>query len=229
MSIRVPRYVPTFRQLTPSGRLHPTYHLTFPINPESYRLETGRTVEEVSIVGYRDVPRIGSRKLNRLSFTALLPGRYDAALCNYGPTGFPKSTDAYNRLVRWSQGSTADPLYPLRVTVAGFLTDTMVLDSVTTEVRANEELGDIWVTVSLVQWFEVKPKAWSYARPARRPSYGGQAVRYTIVAGDTLWGIAKRHYGSGAEWRRIWERNKPMRSGNPNLIFPGEVILIPKK
>lgn len=228
MTITVPRYVPTFRQLMPSGRFHPTYHLTFPINPDGFTLEAGRTIEEVSIVGYRDIPRIGSRKLDRLSFTALLPGRYDASICNYGPV-IPKSIDAANRLKRWSQGSTADPLYPLRVTIAGWFTDTMVLESVTTEIRGAEERGDIWVTVSLVQWFELKPKAWSYSRPARKPAYGGQAVRYVVQAGDTLWGIAKRHYGSGAEWRRIWERNKPMRSGNPNLIYPGEVILIPKK
>lgn len=223
-----PRLVPTFRQLTATGALHPTYYLTFPINPESYQLEAGRGIEEVPVVGYRDVPRIGSRRLNKLSFTALLPGRYDASLCNYGPT-IPKSVDAEARLRRWSQGSQVDPLYPLRVTIAGFLTDTMVLTELVTEHRANEERGDIWVTVTLVQWFDLKPKAWSYARPARKPAKAGTATRYVIQSGDTLWAIAKKHYGSGAEWRRIWERNKPMRSGNPNLIYPGEVILIPKK
>lgn len=222
-----PRWVCTFRQLTNTGALHPTYYLTFPINPERYTIDAGRGVEELSIVGYRDIPRIGSRRLNKLSFDAWLPGRYDPSICNYSP--IPKSTDAVGRLRRWSQGSSVDALYPLRVTIAGLYTDTMVLTDCVTTTEPNEERGDLHVSLTLVQWFEVKPKAWSYGRPARKPTTSSNAVRYVIKPGDTLWGIAKRHYGSGAEWRRIWDRNKPMRSGNPNLIYPGEVILIPKK
>lgn len=52
---------------------------------------------------------------------------------------------------------------------------------------------------------------------------GGQS--YTIRRGDTLWGIAKSKYGSGGLWSEIWNNNKGnLRSGNPNRIYPGEVI-----
>lgn len=52
---------------------------------------------------------------------------------------------------------------------------------------------------------------------------------YTIVKGDTLSGIAYAAYGVGKRWRDIWEANKnSLRSGNYNLIYPGEVINIPK-
>ena len=51
---------------------------------------------------------------------------------------------------------------------------------------------------------------------------------YTIVKGDTLTHIARAAFGSGREWRRIWKANSSvLRSGDPNLIFPGEVINIP--
>jgi prophage tail gpP-like protein len=51
---------------------------------------------------------------------------------------------------------------------------------------------------------------------------------YTIVKGDTLSGIAKQAYGDGRRWRDIWKANETvLRSGNPNLIYPGEVINIP--
>lgn len=226
MAIDVPRWVPTFRQITPSGELHPSYFLTFPVNPERYRIEHGRGLEELSIIGYRDVPRLGSRRLDKISFTALLPGSYQDGICNY--EDIPSSHFAYNRLRRWSQGSGVDILYPLRVTIAGLYSDTMVLTDVTLETQPNEETDDLWVTVSLVQWFDLKPKAWSYARPNRQPARLTSAKRYTVVSGDTLWGIARRHYGKGTEWRRIWEANKPMTSGNPDLIYPGEVILLPK-
>lgn len=52
---------------------------------------------------------------------------------------------------------------------------------------------------------------------------------YTIVKGDTLWHIAAAAYGLGNKWPDIWEANKAtLKSGDPNLIYPGEVILIPK-
>jgi prophage tail gpP-like protein len=51
---------------------------------------------------------------------------------------------------------------------------------------------------------------------------------YTVVKGDTLFGIAKQAYGDGARWREIWRANQStLISGDPNLIFPGEVVNIP--
>lgn len=47
---------------------------------------------------------------------------------------------------------------------------------------------------------------------------------------DTLWNIAFQFYGDGRLWETLWERNKDtLRSGDPNLIYPGEKIMIPEK
>jgi len=51
---------------------------------------------------------------------------------------------------------------------------------------------------------------------------------YTVVRGDTLWGISARAYGRPLKWRDIWQANQTaLRSGDPNMIYPGEVIFIP--
>lgn len=51
---------------------------------------------------------------------------------------------------------------------------------------------------------------------------------YTIQKGDTLSSIAKQAYGDGRRWRDIWKANESvLKSGNPNLIFPDEIITIP--
>jgi Dyp-type peroxidase family len=50
---------------------------------------------------------------------------------------------------------------------------------------------------------------------------------YVVHAGDSLWAIAVRAYGSGAEWLKIYQANMQTIGKNPNLIFPGQVLHIP--
>lgn len=52
---------------------------------------------------------------------------------------------------------------------------------------------------------------------------------YTIVPGDNLSRIAAAAYGNPREWKTIWKANKSkLRSGDPNLIFPGEILWLPE-
>lgn len=53
-----------------------------------------------------------------------------------------------------------------------------------------------------------------------------QAKTYTVKKGDTLWGIAKKYYGNGAQYTKIYEANKS-KIKNPNLIYVGQVFTIP--
>lgn len=51
---------------------------------------------------------------------------------------------------------------------------------------------------------------------------------YTVVSGDTLSGISARAYGDGTQWGRIFDANQSnLKSDNPDIIFPGEVLIIP--
>ena len=60
------------------------------------------------------------------------------------------------------------------------------------------------------------------------PAPSAPAARtYTVVHGDTLWGIAEHFYGDGADWPTIYNANKGVIGGNPDLIFPGQVLTIP--
>lgn len=53
-----------------------------------------------------------------------------------------------------------------------------------------------------------------------------EAAFYTVVRGDTLSGIAKKHYGAASKYMVIFEANKPMLK-DPDKIYPGQVLRIP--
>jgi nucleoid-associated protein YgaU len=54
-----------------------------------------------------------------------------------------------------------------------------------------------------------------------------EPVFYTVVSGDSLSKIAKKHYGDAMKYPIIFEANKPMLK-DANLIYPGQVLRIPE-
>ncbi|MEF8714416.1 MAG: peptidoglycan-binding protein LysM [Accumulibacter sp.] len=53
-----------------------------------------------------------------------------------------------------------------------------------------------------------------------------EATFYTVVAGDNLSKIAKRHYDNANKYPLIFEANQPMLT-HPDKIYPGQVLRIP--
>lgn len=49
---------------------------------------------------------------------------------------------------------------------------------------------------------------------------------YVIKKGDTLWDISSRFLANPWLWPKIWEQNKYIE--NPDLIFPGEPLILPE-
>lgn len=98
---------------------------------------------------------------------------------------------------------------------------------------------DMSVEVNLKQWRDYgtktvtaqesttpsQPQAMAVEKE-RDASTAPKAKTYTVKKGDTLWAIAAKYYGAGAQYTKIYNANTDKIS-NPNLIYVGQVLTIP--
>lgn len=111
------------------------------------------------------------------------------------------------------------------------------------EYTIKEDAGegfDVIVTIKLKQYREYSTKTMKItikqykpiavevpARPATTaPKPATTSRTYTVKRGDCLWNIAKKYYGKGNQYTKIYNANKD-KIKNPNLIYPGQVLTIP--
>ena len=99
---------------------------------------------------------------------------------------------------------------------------------------------DVLVKIKLKQWRDYGTKTVNITFDMEKPKASVEAQRetvsspapaaaqtYTVVKGDCLWNIAKKFYGNGSKYTVIYNANKSVIGGNPNLIYPGQVLTIP--
>lgn len=96
---------------------------------------------------------------------------------------------------------------------------------------------DIMVKINLKQWKDYGTKTIKINSEAENSQASIEQQResdaltttqtYTVVKGDCLWNIAKKFYGNGSKYTVIYNANKVVIGGNPNLIYPGQVLTIP--
>lgn len=75
-----------------------------------------------------------------------------------------------------------------------------------------------------------KPKPKASKEPKRETNNSPKpktTKTYKVVRGDCLWNIAKKFYGNGSKYTIIYNANKKVIGGNPNLIYQGQVLTIP--
>lgn len=134
-----------------------------------------------------------------------------------------------------------DTLSPIRFLITGTDLDINVRMGIETfdyEERSGE-LGDFYYSIKLSEWKDHSPrkivlppepakpaKAKEPERPGKPPA-AAKKKTYTVKSGDCLWNIAKKFYGKGSDYTKIYNANKATIGKNPNLIYAGQVLTIP--
>lgn len=65
------------------------------------------------------------------------------------------------------------------------------------------------------------------AEPFEAPAETTPTGQYTVAPGNSLWVIARKAYGAGTQYTVIYSANR-IHIRDPNLIYPGQVITLPK-
>jgi nucleoid-associated protein YgaU len=65
------------------------------------------------------------------------------------------------------------------------------------------------------------------AEPFEPPAGTVATGQYTVQPGNSLWVIARKAYGNGTQFTVIFGANK-QHIRDPNLIYPGQVFIVPK-
>lgn len=206
---------------TASGkRLH------FPMNPERITAVTTARIQtfEAIELGEYALPR-GSM-LVRMTFDGLLPGetRKHTSLVK----SWRDPRQIAGDLSAWRNAGTK---LRLLVTETPFNHDVFIQ---TFEHTWSGGHGDMRYSLELVQARDIlihpegqaKSKAEVKVLSASR-SLPAQAKTHTVVRGDTLWGIAKKHLHNGARYMEIYNLNKALIGPDPNKIKPGQVLRLP--
>jgi len=208
-----------------------TYRL--PVNPDEVKTKSSQAVEKYEVLGLDQIAVPTRMELKDYSFDCELPKKA------YGYVETPnkfKDADYYlSRFEKWRKN-----LIPVRFIATNGIGDdinTLVLiqDLDITE-KAGEE-GDKYVSFSLLEYKEYGKKyqleeidSSGYKKTevntteVTNPKSTGT---YTVAKGDTLWAIAKKYYGDGSKYPKIYNANTD-KIKNPSLIYPGQVLTIPE-
>lgn len=215
--------------------------IRLPTNPEEIETSSAQAIEKYEVLKLGQIAIPTHMELKTYSFECEFP---HAPIHYVETAGGFKDADFYLKLFTEWRGK----LVPVRFIATNGLGDdinTLVLiEEITVVEKAGEE-GDKYVNLKLTEYREFGKKiaiiqvaeqdnsktntpATTVKKVANKevtsPKNNGS---YTVVSGDTLWAIAKKFYGKGSQYTKIYNANKD-KIKNPNLIMGGQKLVIPK-
>lgn len=202
--------------------------IMLPVNPESFAFTEKHNNTSVNVNSIGEVNLLGKRDLKTGTISSHFPKRDR----NYANNSGRQAPYTYiNKLLSWKSSGK-----PIQLIITG----TKINFQVTIETLKYGEqdgTGDVYYDLTLKEYRAVeikktklkktkKKKTTKKKSKPKRPAAKKKTKTYTVKSGDCLWNIAKRFYGNGAQYTKIYNANRG-KIKNPNLIYPGQVLTIP--
>ena len=197
--------------------------IDIPVLPEKLKVTSPGNNDTATVLVLGDILILRKKGLRTVAWDSFFP-------VNDAPFVTGRITDPVE-IVKAIQ-KARDSLDPVRFLITGTDLDINVRMGVETfdyEERAGE-LGDFYYSIKLSEWKDYSPRRIVLPPEPAKPAQAKEPPKqktYTVKAGDCLWNIAKKFYGKGSDYTKIYNANKGTIGSNPNLIYPGQVFTIP--
>lgn len=196
-----------------------------PINPAEFEFTEPHNNQRITLLNIGDVNLIGHRGLVSGSLSSFFPSSR-SPFARYAD----REPMEYIRLLKkWKSKPQ-----PIRVIISDC--DFNLAMSIDNLIYGHHEGDqDVYYTLELSEYrflnvAAVKAEGQATGQTSglnSRPNTQEAPKTVTVVAGDCLWNLAKKHYGDGAQYKKIYEANKAVIGSNPGLIKPGQKLVIP--
>lgn len=193
--------------------------LVLPVTPEGYDIEHGRKANSLTMHEIGDVNLPGTAILLDWELECLLPAHdypFNQPGANLNPFVY------LEKLEKWSDAGTV-----LRVIVSDTpVNAAVILDPI--RYREQDGTNDIYCTIPLRGYRQLaaetteKADTGNAARATETPPE--KQDTYTVQAGDTLSGIARKFYGDASLYGKLAAVNGIK---NPDIIHVGQILKLP--
>ncbi|MDR1693276.1 MAG: LysM peptidoglycan-binding domain-containing protein [Oscillospiraceae bacterium] len=207
--------------------------MEMPVTPGKLELKIKGKNKTITLVNDGEVNFLKHPGLTEITVTLLFP-----MLEEYGDIRYSRPDVYLSNFERIMTERRPARFIMSRAAPNGFpLFDTNIkvsIESYTIDEDATNGL-DVYVTLMLKQYVDfgaktvkVTPETGTATVEQPRPEGNPpNAKTHKVAAGDTLWALAKKYYGDGSLYMKIFEANRDKIS-NPNLIYTGQELTIPE-
>ena len=207
--------------------------IRFPVVPPSIGVNRSNNIDTESVIKLGEVPIFNGTSLKTIEFTSFFPNQ-EYSFCDY--TGFMKPYEFSEKIQKWMYEGK-----PLRVIVTDSPTNMQCLIQQFDTVE-QDGTRDLYFTLNLLEYRPIEVPNLSNSNTSSnsnntqntsRPNEvntnsNNQQKTHKVVKGDTLYDIAKKHYGNGNLYTKIKEANKtkyPSLAKNNIIQVKWELII----
>lgn len=203
--------------------------IQLPVNPEKVAISHNSANSTINIVELGEIIVFQGRPAVQISFSSFFPTKKFPGVKVEKLT---KPQTLVKRIIGWKTKKK-----PVHLIITKLGVDMYCSIEAFTYEEQGGDLGTLHYSITLKEYREIKArkvtvntnsKTATVSKSAQRVDNSSNPTTYTVVYGDCLWNLAKRFYGDGMKYTKIYEANKQLIGPNPNVLYVGWQLTIPE-